>query len=89
MLAVNDEDQHPLINLYGSDAFDLVLEEIRKLQVKSNFPFDNEYVQLGVSFAVIKATQIVEGKKPTQNLQSLVSECFGEAAIYKYNILKS
>jgi hypothetical protein len=78
-------DKIPVVKLYGEDAVELVLDEIQKLKLNSNIPFDSEYVKLGISFITIKATQILENEKPHCNLTSLVSESFGEAAIYKYN----
>lgn len=80
------EVQNPLITLYGENALDLAFEEIKTLQQNSNIPFDSEYIRTGVSFLGIKATQINEGKKKHCSLSSLVSESFGEAAIYKYNV---
>jgi hypothetical protein len=62
-------EKNSLINLYGNEALDLTLKEIRELAVNSNIPFE-----------------IVEGKEKTRSLRSLVSESFGEAAIYKYNV---
>jgi hypothetical protein len=76
----------PLVSLYGKDAIEKVLEEIEKLKVNSNIPFDKEYVNLGVSFIGIKAEQILEGEKRRCTLKDLVSESFGEAAIFKYNV---
>jgi hypothetical protein len=77
---------NPLIVLYGSDALTLTSNEIKVLAVNSNIPFDKPYVDLGISFLMIKASEIVEAKKPSCPLKSLVSESFGEAAIYKYNV---
>jgi hypothetical protein len=82
MIKVND---NPLVLLYGENAIDLAFEEIKKLQLKSNIPFDNEYVRLGVSFILLKANEIIENKKKHCSLIGLVSESFGEAAICKYN----
>lgn len=76
---------NPLKKLYGEDAVSLAFEEIRRLQLNSNIPFDGDYVQLGISFIMIKANQILENEKKHCSLVSLVSESFGEAAIYKYN----
>ena len=83
MSAVNAE-QH-LISLYGEDALNLVLKEIQELRSKSNIPFDTEYVKAGLSFLRIKAEEINQGTKQKCSLRVLVSESFGEAAIYKYN----
>lgn len=78
-------ENNPLINLYGNEALDLTLKEIRELAANSNIPFDKKYVDLGISFLMMKANEIVEGKKKSSSLRSLVSESFGEAAMYKYN----
>lgn len=75
-----------LIQIYGNNAFELISTEIQKLALNSNIPFDMKYVELGVSFMHIKADQILEGKKTKPTIALLVSESFGEAAIYKYNI---
>lgn len=76
---------NPLISLYGDEVFDLVLKEVKELAINSNIPFDKKYVDLGISFLMIKASEVLEGKKKKINLRSLISESFGEAAIYKYN----
>lgn len=77
---------NPLIGLYGDEALDLVITEIKKLASNSNVPFDKKYTDLGISFLSIKVNEIVSGKKEKITLQKLVSESFGEAAIYKYNV---
>lgn len=77
-------EQHPLITLYGEEVFDLAYEKIQDLARNSNFTFDGEYVKLGTSFVQIKAQEIVDGKKKKRSLDDLVSESFGEAAIYKF-----
>ncbi|ATF13590.1 hypothetical protein A616_16870 [Brevibacillus brevis X23] len=74
-----------LISLYGEDALDLVLKEIQELKNNSNIPFDTEYVIIGLSFLGIKAEEIAQGTKQKRSIRALVSESFGEAAIYKYN----
>jgi hypothetical protein len=79
-------ENNPLIKIYGDGAFDLVLKEVKQLAMNSNILFDKKYVDLGISFLMIKANEVVEGKKIKSNLQSLVSESFGEAAMYKYNV---
>lgn len=81
----NKENQIPIVKVYGENAIDLVFEEIQKLKLNSNIPFDSDYVNLGISFMTIKANQILEKEKSHCSLASLVSESFGEAAIYKYN----
>lgn len=77
---------NPLINLYGDDAFDLTLKEIKELAANSNIPFDEKYLDLGISFIMINANEIIKEEKEKCNLRSLVSQSFGEAAIYKYNV---
>lgn len=79
------EDVLPLVAVYGENAIDLAFEEIKKLQLNSNIPFDMEYVKIGASFVTLKANEILEGKKPHCSLTNLVRESFGEAAIYKHN----
>jgi hypothetical protein len=81
-----NEDKNPLVEVYGENAIELVLEEIKKLKSNSNIPFDAEYVKLGISFMALKSNEILENKKAHCSLASLVSESFGEAAICKYNI---
>ncbi|MDY8021200.1 hypothetical protein [Paenibacillus polymyxa] len=79
-------NNNPLKLLYGDEALELVIKEIKKLAMHSNFTFDQKYVQLGMSFLTLKAKEIVEGNKQKCNLPRLVSESFGEAAIYKFNV---
>lgn len=81
------ELQNPLIALYGVNVYELILEEINKLKSNSNITFDNEYIKLGVGFISIKATEMYEQKRKYSSLSNLVSESFGEAAIYKYNVM--
>ena len=88
-MSIENKEQNPLVNLYGSDALELAFEEIKELQVNSNIPFDKELLQVGTSFAVLKATEIIEGRKSNKSLKYLVRESFGEASVYKYNILNS
>ena len=78
-------EQHPLVTLYGEDVFDLASEKIQELAKNSNFAFDREYMQIGTSFVQIKAQEIIDGKKKKCSLDDLVSESFGEAAIYKFH----
>lgn len=75
----------PLVIVYGEDAIELALKEIQRLKLNSNIPFDKEYINLGISFMMLKANEIIENKKKHCSLARLVSESFGEAAIYKYN----
>lgn len=77
----------PLVALYGENAIDMVLKEIQTLAKESNIPFDKKYVEVGISFLKIKANDIVAGTKRKCTLHALVSESFGEAAMYKYNVV--
>jgi len=79
------ETENHLVSIYGENVFKNVLNEIKELNDNSNIPFDKKYVQLGLSFCAIKAEQIINGEKKKCSLRALVSESFGEAAIYKYN----
>ncbi|MEX0595868.1 MAG: hypothetical protein WD512_05140 [Candidatus Paceibacterota bacterium] len=85
-MPATNKEPNPLLILYGLDVFDLACKEIRELQKNSNIPSDNEYIELAISFMKFKANDIIEGKIPHKTLKSLVSESFGEAGIYKYNI---
>lgn len=78
-------ENNPLKKLYGEEVFDLAQKEIKELALNSNIPFDKKYIDLGMSFLMMKAMQIVNKEKEKCSLRSLVSESFGEAAIYKYN----
>lgn len=77
---------HPLIALYGENALDLATTHIEDLRANSNFYFDAEYMKTGIGFMMIKATEMLEGKRKHKDigLKDLVSEAFGEAAIYKF-----
>lgn len=79
-------ETNPLISLYGDEAFDLVLKEIKELSLNSNIPFDKNYVDLGISFLMMKSKDAVEGKRKRGSLRQLVCESFGEAAMFKYNV---
>jgi hypothetical protein len=79
-------EKNPLISLYGDDAFNLVLIEVKELAVNSNIPFDKKYVDLGISFLMMKAKDAIEGKRKRGSLRQLVCESFGEAAMFKYNV---
>jgi hypothetical protein len=74
-----------LISIYGENVFEDILNEIKILNNNSNIPFDNKYVKLSLSFCAIKAEQIINSEKEKCSLRALVSESFGEAAMYKYN----
>jgi hypothetical protein len=80
------DSKTPLVQVYGDNAEELSKEAIRELSKNSNIPFDAKYVELGISFLMLKCDQILKGEKTKSELVSLISESFGEAAIYKYNI---
>ncbi|MNB67559.1 hypothetical protein D3C87_1016830 [compost metagenome] len=75
-----------LTKLYGENYAELAKQEIVELAKNSNIPFDQKFMQLGIDFLKIKAGMIITNNKPVPTLKSLVSESFGEAAMYKYNI---
>ncbi|MNB86392.1 hypothetical protein D3C75_333350 [compost metagenome] len=70
--------------VYGEDYVAQIKQEIVELAKNSNIPFDKKYIDLGLSFVAINAESIDTEKPPS--LKSLVSQSFGEAAIYKYNV---
>lgn len=74
----------PLIELYGENVLHDAAVIIKDLAVNSNIPFDAKYVELGCRFLRVKANKLTKEKAPS--LRVLVSEAFGEAAMYKYNI---
>ena len=84
IMMINELEKH-LVSIYGENAFKDMLNKINDMKEYSNIPFDQKYVRLGLSFCAIKAEQIINGKKEKCSLQTLVSESFGEAAMYKYN----
>jgi hypothetical protein len=81
------ENVNHLPDLYGQDYAAQVQKAVNELAKESNIPFDTKYVQLGISFLVIKANELYD-KKPAKmpTLTNLITESFGEAAMYKYNI---
>ena len=81
-----NETQKNLIAIYGDNVFEDIFNEIKELKKNSNIPFDQKYIGLSLSFCAIKAEQIINGEKKKCNLRALVSESFGEAAIYKFNV---
>jgi hypothetical protein len=83
-MAISEKENH-LISIYGNNVFKDILNEIKELKNNSNIPFDEKYIHLSLSFCAIKAEQIINGEKKKCSLHSLVSESFGEAAMYKYN----
>jgi len=80
------EIEQKLIAIYGDNVFEEMLNEVKYLKKYSNIPFDQKYIRLGLSFCAIKAKEIINGEKKICNLRALVSESFGEAAIYKFNV---
>ena len=80
------EIEKNLISIYGDNVFEEIFNEVKYLKKYSNISFDPKYIRLSLSFCAIKAEQIINGEKGKCNLRSLVSESFGEAAMYKYNI---
>ncbi len=83
-MAISEIEKH-LVSIYGANVFEGIFNEIKELKNNSNIPFDEKYVRLGLSFCSIKAEQIINGEKKKCSLRALVSESFGEAAMYKYN----
>jgi len=81
-----NETQKNLIAIYGDNVFEDILKIINELKSNSNIQFDKKYIGLGLSFCAMKAKEIIDGKKKKCSLHALVSESFGEAAIYKFNI---
>jgi len=84
IMEINETEKH-LIAIYGDNVLEDILNEIKKLKEYSNIPFDQKYIRLSLSFCAIKVEQIINGEKKKCSLRSLVSESFGEAAMYKYN----
>lgn len=80
------QQTHPLIALYGENALDSATTYIEELRTNSNFYFDAEYMKTGISFMMLKANEMLEGRRKHKDigLKDLVSEAFGEAAIYKF-----
>ena len=81
-----NETQKNLIAIYGDNVFEEILNEINYLKKYSNITFDQKYIRLSLSFCAMKAEQIINGERGKCSLQSLVSESFGEAEIYRSNI---
>lgn len=75
------------MKLYGDNVLDVVPTEIDRLAEMSNIPFTQEYIKLGIKFTLINAQEITEGKAKGRTLKDLISKSFGEAAIYKYNVM--
>lgn len=83
-MEINEIEKH-LVSIYGDNVFENILNEIKEMKNNSNIPFDDKYIRLSLSFCVIKSEQIINGEKEKCSLRALVSESFGEAAMYKYN----
>jgi len=81
----SNEAQKILVSLYGDNVFNDIFNEIKELKKNSNIPFDQKYIGLSLYFCGMKAKEIINGEKKKCSLRALVSESFGEAAIYKYN----
>jgi len=84
-MEINEIEKH-LISIYGENVFEEIFNEVKYLKKYSNISFDQKYIRLSLSFCAIKAEQIINGDKKKCSLRSLVSESFGEAAMYKYNV---
>lgn len=80
------KEEKTLIKLYGDDALEKVLVEIRDLAKYSNVTFDKEFMGLGISFLNTHAKEISLGNEKECTIKTLVSKSFGEAAMYKYNL---
>jgi hypothetical protein len=78
-------ERSSLCVLYGTNVMTEIMEHIDELKKNSNIPFDNKYLELGIQFLIFKANKIVKDVKPKPLLKNLISESFGEAAIYQYN----
>ena len=81
-----ENELHPLEIIYGSYALEKTIEIFHQLKQNSNFTFDNELIEIGISFLNGKAHEIINHKKDMVSLKQLVTESFGEASIYKFNI---
>jgi len=79
------EVENYLVSIYGENVFKNILDMIKELKDYSNIPFDEKYIRLSLSFCAIKTEQIINNEKEKCSLKALVSESFGEAAMYKYN----
>ena len=84
-MEINETEKH-LIDIYGDNVLEDILNEIKELKEYSNIPFDQKYIRLSLSFCTMKAEQIINGEKKKCSLRSLVSESFGEVEIYRSNI---
>ena len=84
IMEINETEKN-LIAIYGDNVLKEMLNEIKELKEYSNIPFDQKYIKLSLSFCTMKVEQIINGEKEKCSLRSLVSESFGEAAMYKYN----
>lgn len=78
---------NPLVKLYGDTAFDIATTKIHELAKKSDIPFEQKYIKLGKKFTLLNAQEIIEGKTKERTLKDLITKSFGEAAMYKYNVI--
>lgn len=74
-----------LEKLYGESVYEEINEIVKELRVESNFEFDLEYIRTGCAFTNINAEKILNENKAKPELKSLVTQSFGEAAIFKFN----
>lgn len=81
-----NNEMKSLVTLYGENVFEEITKNINGLKQNSNFLFDDEYIRSGMAFVAIKAQETVDGKRERCMLSTLITESFGEAAIYKFNI---
>lgn len=75
-------ENHPLVLLYGENALNEATDIINELKRNSNIDLNGEIMSTGIGFLNLKAMEIQEGKKMKTKLESLVSESFGEAAMF-------
>lgn len=84
---MSNEGKNKLMELYGMDASEQLMKEIKELAKKSNISFkDDKFLKLGLEFLVVNLNEILEGKQKFCDLRALVSKSFGDAATYKYNV---
>lgn len=75
-----------LMELYGEDTLDQAMIYTEELREASNFPFDTDYLEIAIGFLKLKAKEILESGEEKPLLRDLISESFGEAAIYYFQI---
>lgn len=81
-----EEENASAFILYGNNVHEKVLDLIGVIKVHSNIRFDHKFIELGISFFVLKCEQILKGEKKMTTLENLLNESFGEAAVMKYNV---